>query len=142
MNDCPFCRIASGQTDAVIVWEDADLVVFLDIVPVREGHCQVMPRAHIETFEQMPPELAAKVLWTGQRLARRLKALYGVERVAFAFTGGDVAHVHAHVIPMHEKTDVTSARFIVSPETVEFRSAHLRADRETLLAVRERLKFE
>jgi hypothetical protein len=39
-----------------------------------------------------------------------MKALYGVPRVAFLFTGGD--HAHAHVVPMHEKTDITSQRYI------------------------------
>lgn len=63
-----------------------------------------------KTFDQMPAELASKFVTVGQRLARRMKKIYGLEQVAFVFTGSDVAHVHAHVIPMHEKTDMTSAR--------------------------------
>jgi catechol 2,3-dioxygenase-like lactoylglutathione lyase family enzyme len=70
---------------------------------------------HYETFDVIPPELAGRIVALGQDLARRMKAAYGVERVAFLFTGGDVPHAHAHVVPMHEKTDVTSARYVVSP---------------------------
>jgi histidine triad (HIT) family protein len=40
--------------------------------------------------------------------------------VAFLFTGGDIAHVHAHAVPIHERTDITSRRYIVE-ETVTFR---------------------
>jgi histidine triad (HIT) family protein len=56
----------------------------------------------------------------GQKLATAMKQLYGLPRVAFLFTGGDIPHVHAHVVPMHEKTDVTSRRYIVE-ENLTFR---------------------
>jgi histidine triad (HIT) family protein len=52
-----------------------------------------------------------------------------VERVAFMFTGTDIAHAHAHVLPMVEPTDVTSRRYIVE-EQVTFRSAPRAADGE------------
>ena len=139
--DCPFCGIGDGTVSAVIVWEDPDVLAFLDRRPIREGHCQIIPRQHVETFEQLSPDLAAKVLDLGQRLARRMKAIYSVDRVAFLFTGGDVPHVHAHVVPIHEKTDITSGRYILSPDRLQFGSSHLRADRESLLAAKARLRF-
>lgn len=77
----------------------------------------------------------------GQRLARKMKVVYKVDLVAFLFTGGDVPHVHAHVLPMHEQTDITSARYIVRPEKVEFRSAHLQADRASLERVKAKVKL-
>jgi len=48
----------------------------------------------------------ASIAVVGQKLAAVMKRLYRVPRVALLFTGGDVAHVHAHVVPMHEKTDI------------------------------------
>ncbi|MER9200737.1 hypothetical protein NKJ28_23470 [Mesorhizobium sp. M0145] len=48
----------------------------------------------------------------GQKIARAQKRLYGVERVAFLFAGGDVPHAHDHVVPMVENTDITSRRYI------------------------------
>ena len=88
--DCVFCGIASGRLPAHMVHTDADLVVFLDRQPIRPGHLQIVPRLHVETFEALPAALAAKVMEAGQRLARAQKRLYGVDRVAFLFTGGDV----------------------------------------------------
>ncbi len=49
----------------------------------------------------------------GQKLALAMKRLYQTPRVAFLFTGGDIAHVHAHVLPLWEKTDITSRRYIL-----------------------------
>jgi histidine triad (HIT) family protein len=66
---CPFCSIATGSLDAVVLYKDTDVVAFLDISPVRPGHAQVIPRAHVETFEQLAPALAARILSVGQALA-------------------------------------------------------------------------
>lgn len=142
MSECLFCAIASKRVDAVIVWEDSEIMAFLDWKPIREGHCQIIPKQHVETFEQMSPALAAKVLGLGQRLAQRMKVIYSVDRVAFLFTGSDVPHAHAHVIPMHEKTDITSARYILNPEAVEFRSLHLQTDQDSLVRVKAKLQLD
>ena len=114
--DCVFCGIASGRLRAHMVHADADLVAFLDRQPIRPGHLQIVPRLHVETFEALPAAVAAKVMEAGQRLARAQKRLYGVDRVAFLFTGGDIPHVHAHLVPMHDKTDITSRRYIAEAE--------------------------
>lgn len=47
------------------------------------------------------------------------KRLYCVQRVAFLFTGGDIPHAHAHLVPMVEGTDITSRRYI-REETLTF----------------------
>lgn len=138
---CPFCRIAAGEIQPVTLYEDADIVAFLDIAPVRPGHTLIITRRHIETFEQLPPDLAGKILALAQRLAKRMKEVYGVERVGFVFTGTDVAHAHAHVVPMHEKTDFTSARYITSPGPLQFGSEHLKVGKAELERVRDELAF-
>src|SRR5690606_12143104 len=100
---CIFCEIAAGRIPATIVAESDRLVAFLDIRPIRPGHVLIVPRDHYAYFDDLPPDLAADVLQLGQRLAKAMKRAYGVERAGFLFTGTDVAHVHAHVVPMHEK---------------------------------------
>ena len=35
------------------------------------------------------------------------------------FTGGDIPHAHAHLVPMVEKTDITSRQYI-KEDTVTF----------------------
>lgn len=117
---CIFCRIAEGAIPSHRVYEDDRILAFLDISPIRPGHTQIIPKAHFETFDEMPADLAADIVALGQRLARAMKPLYGVARVGFAFIGTDVAHVHAHVVPMVAKTDLTSRRYIVEEE-VTFR---------------------
>jgi len=138
---CPFCDIAADPRRAVTLYEDENVVAFLDRGAIRPGHTQIISRDHIPTFEMLPAALLLRIGALGQQLAQRMKTVYGVERVAFLFTGGDVAHVHAHVVPLHAKTDITSARYITAPDAVSWGSAHLRQDREALLVERDRLAF-
>lgn len=110
---CLFCRIASGEIPATRVYEDEKILAFLDIRPIREGHVLIMPKQHYDYYEQMPEDLAAAVIVLGQKLGRAAKKLYDVPRVGFMFTGTDMAHAHAHVVPMVQPTDLTSRRYIV-----------------------------
>ena len=127
--NCPFCRIAERKVKAHVVYEDDRLLAFLDRGPIRPGHTQIMPKAHFPCFDEAPADVVASIVVVGQKLATAMKRLYRVPRVAFLFTGGDIAHVHAHVVPMHEKSDITSRRYIVD-DTVTFREMPRAADRE------------
>lgn len=118
---CLFCRIAKGEVPSHAVYEDERLYAFLDINPIRPGHVQIVPREHFAYFDDLPPDLAAEIVQLGQKLSRALKSVYGVKRVAFLFTGGDVPHVHAHVVPMVAGTDITSRRYIAE-EHLTFQS--------------------
>jgi histidine triad (HIT) family protein len=141
MAKCVFCEIAAHRLDAVRLHEDEVAMVFLDRSPIRPGHAQILAKQHIPTFEDLEPSVAAHLLGLGQQLARRMKVVYEVDRVAFLFTGGDVAHVHAHVVPMHAKMDITSARYIVSVGEIQWSAEHLRATPESLQRVKSELAF-
>ena len=126
-DECLFCRIGAHELGANIVYEDDRLMAFLDTCPIRPGHTQIIPKQHFTDFEGAPPDIISSVVSLGQKLSSVMKGLYGVPRVAFLFTGGDVAHVHAHVVPMHHKTDITSARYIVE-QNLTFRSTPRASD--------------
>ncbi len=112
MTDCLFCKIASGALPAHILHEDADILAFLGLHPIRKGHALVIPKAHYTWFEDLPEPLATKITSCAQSLARAMKHIYRVERVAMFYTGIHVAHAHAHVVPMAHIHDVTSAAYL------------------------------
>jgi histidine triad (HIT) family protein len=118
--ECLFCRIVQREIAAHIIYEDERVLAFLDRGPIRPGHTQIVPREHFAYFDDAPADVLAATVTVGQQLARAMKRTLRVPRVAFLFTGGDIAHVHAHAVPIHEKTDITSRRYIVE-ETVTFR---------------------
>lgn len=138
MGECLLCRIGAHEIATHVVHEDARLLAFLDICPIRPGHSLIMPKQHFPYFDDLPADLAGAIVALGQTFAAAMKRLYGVPRVAFLFTGGDIAHAHAHVVPMHEKTDITSRRYIAE-EHLTFRDTP-RAPTETLAARAAELK--
>lgn len=109
---CIFCRIARGELPAFELFDDDLVRAFLDLHPIREGHALIIPKQHHPRFEDLPEATAARIMTTGQRLARAMKQEWGAERVAFFYTGIHVPHAHAHVVPMFDRHDVTSARYL------------------------------
>ena len=109
---CLFCRIARGEIPTHVLHESEDVLALLDIHPIRAGHTLIMPRQHFPWFDDLPVALATEITTLAQRLAREMKAVYAVERVAMFYTGIHVRHAHAHVVPMQHRHDVTSASYL------------------------------
>jgi histidine triad (HIT) family protein len=105
-SSCLFCRIASGQVQAAVVFEDSELLAFLDHRPLFPGHTLVIPRQHYATMMDCPFE-AASVLF---RLATRLcMAMEDGLQAAGSFVAVNnrvsqsVPHLHIHVVPRRPK---------------------------------------
>ena len=109
--DCHFCKLVDNYPNNLIIHECEDLIAFLDILPIRESHTQIVTKVHYDYFESLPKKISHRIIDLGQRIAKVQKSIYQVERAGFLFTGGDIAHVHAHVLPLFEKTDITSLRY-------------------------------
>ena len=112
MTDCLFCKIAAGDLPVHRIHEDAHIMAFLDLHPIRRGHALVIPKAHHVWFEDLPEDLATRITSCAQRIARAMKRLYQVERVSMFYTGIHVPHAHAHIVPMLHVHDVTSAAYL------------------------------
>ena len=127
---CVFCQIIEGQGTPLCL-ETPDFVAFPDTRPIRPGHLQLIPRICVDCFEDLPGPLAGAWMQLGQRIARVLKSVYHAPRVGFVVSGHEVAHVHAHLIPLHAPDDITSARYAkipnrVDPEVVALEGERLR----------------
>ena len=119
--ECLFCQIARREVSSHVVYEDDLVFAFLDLAPIRPGHTQIVPKAHYNYFDDLPILVGNRIFEVGQRLAKAMKAIYAIPRVGFLFTGGDIAHAHAHIVPIHEHTDITSRQYIAE-EHLTFRS--------------------
>lgn len=102
MADCLFCAIASGDVEAARVWEDEDVVAFLDVRPVFKGHTLIVPRRHVVTLPDLPAELRDPFLAAGQRVAAAM--VTGLEAQGSFMAVNNVVsqsvpHLHLHVVP-------------------------------------------
>lgn len=133
---CLFCEIANKKIPSHTVYEDDAVYAFLDINPIRPGHTLIVSRAHHAYFDDLPPELAGRITFVGQQIARSLKAIYGVNRAGFMFTGTDIAHTHAHVLPLVSPVDITSRRYIAE-EKLTFQATPRMPDDELAEVARQ-----
>jgi histidine triad (HIT) family protein len=100
--DCKFCAL----DPAAAVDETPECLVFLDYRPVFPGHCLVIPRQHIETLADLPPELLAPLFAEVQRVARAMETALGAEGSFVAINNRvsqSVPHLHVHVVPRRRK---------------------------------------
>jgi histidine triad (HIT) family protein len=99
-----FCAIAAGDA-AHLVHEDPRVIAFLDRAPLIKGHVLVAPRAHVETFDDLPPDLLEPLFGAVQRVSRALQRTLGADGSYTAINtrvSQSVPHVHVHVVPRRE----------------------------------------
>ncbi len=105
-----FTRIIDGELPGHFVWKDPEVVAFLTIQPIREGHVLVIPRAEIDHWDDLPEALAARLMTVAQRIARAIKAEWKPLRVGLMIAGLEVPHTHLHVLPIDELGDLSFGR--------------------------------
>lgn len=101
--DCLFCKIVSKEIPAFVVYEDAQVIAFLDIHPVNQGHTLVVPKVHADAITDASPDVLSAMIVVAQKVAKGLMAT-GAEGVNVLQNTGPVAgqvvpHLHIHVIP-------------------------------------------
>jgi histidine triad (HIT) family protein len=101
---CVFCRIIGGDAPAERVYEDEQVLAFMDIVPVGDGHLLVVPKPHYENLLEADEASLLAVMSASRRLARALKRALspdgiGVYQLNGAAAGQTVFHYHMHLIP-------------------------------------------
>ena len=99
---CLFCRIIAGEVEGSFVFEDDEVVGFLDYRPVFKGHTLVVPREHHVTLADLPAALLTTVFTAAQRLSSVMPKALGAQGTFVAMNNvvsQSVAHVHVHVVP-------------------------------------------
>ena len=105
-DNCLFCSIVSGETKAVIVYENDESVVFLDHRPLFPGHCLVVPREHSETLSDLPEKSVGPFFKNVQMITRAVEAAMEAEGSFVAMNNRvsqSVPHLHVHVVPRKRK---------------------------------------
>jgi histidine triad (HIT) family protein len=103
-HDNIFARILRGDLPAAKVYEDDDVVAFLDVFPQSRGHTLVVPKAQARNlFDIAPADLQATITAV-QKVARGVRAALapdGISLMQFngAAGGQSVFHLHFHIIP-------------------------------------------
>ena len=121
-----FSRIISGELPGRIVWSDEQVAAFLTIAPLTPGHTLVVPRAEIDEWTDLDPELAGRVMAVGHTIGRALKRAFGAPRIGLVVAGFEVPHAHVHVFPATEMADFDFTRVNPDVSAAELDANHKR----------------
>ena len=105
--DCLFCRIVANEIPASKVYEDDEILAFLDIHPVNFGHLLIVPKPHFTRLAELPDALAMASARLVPRLSRAILAATSAPGLNLIVNNGAAAgqtidHVHWHLIPRFE----------------------------------------
>ena len=99
MQDSIFTKIINGEIPSHKIYEDDDVIAFLDIRPITTGHTLVVPKKQVEFIWDMDDEAYAKLMAAVKKVALHLRETLGVPYVGEQIIGVDVPHAHVHLIP-------------------------------------------
>ncbi|PEJ60738.1 HIT family protein [Bacillus sp. AFS002410] len=108
--NCIFCKIVEGSIPASKVYEDDDVLAFLDLSQVTKGHTLVIPKDHTENIFEMSEDTASTYFRKVPLIANAMKEAFNVEGVNIINNSGEVSgqtvfHYHMHILPRYGKND-------------------------------------
>ena len=99
---CVFCAIAAGDAPAAIVFDDGDVLAFLDVRPLFPGHVLVVPRPHVEVLADLPPASVEPLFARVRTVSLAVETALGAQGSFVALNNRvsqSVPHLHVHVVP-------------------------------------------
>jgi histidine triad (HIT) family protein len=104
MNDCIFCKIVAGEVPCHKVYEDANVLAFLDVFPHAKGHTVVVPKKHINSIFDFNADDRALFSAGLSAAARRVNEVIKPDGMNIGINdrpaaGQVVPHVHWHIFP-------------------------------------------
>ena len=124
-----FTKIINGELPGRFVYEDDEVVGFLSIQPMTQGHTLVVPRAEIDQWQDVDPAVFARIMEVSQLIGKAVCRAFDAERAGVIIAGLEVPHLHVHVFPARHLTDFGFANVDrnPSPESLDEAQAKIKA---------------
>lgn len=98
---CIFCKLVNGEIPSNKILENDDFIAFHDLYPKAPIHILVIPKIHVDCFQDVSPETMAKMTPFLQEVA----TLTGIDKSGYRLItnngengGQEVHHLHFHVL--------------------------------------------
>ena len=105
-----FSKIVSGDIPAFKVAEDENYVAFLDIFPLAKGHVLVIPKKETDYIFDLDSEEYLGLFSFAKKVAKAMDKTISCERIGVAVIGLEVPHVHIHLVPLRDVSDINFER--------------------------------
>lgn len=128
-----FAMILRGEIPAHKLYEDDNVLAFLDIMPRAAGHALVIPKAPARNLLDVEADDLAAVMGVAQRIAQAQMKVFAAEGITVTqhnekAGGQEVFHLHVHVIPRHAGVELRPPlSYKETPEVLADQAARLKA---------------
>lgn len=124
-----FTKIINREIPGRFVYEDDDVVAFLTIEPMTQGHTLVVPRAEIDQWQNVDGPAFARVMEVCQLIGKAVTKAFSADRAGVIIAGLEVPHLHVHVFPARNLSDFGFAHVDrnPSPESLDEAQAKIKA---------------
>jgi diadenosine tetraphosphate (Ap4A) HIT family hydrolase len=100
-----FTKIINGELPGRFVYEDDEVVAFLTIEPMTQGHTLVVPRAEIDQWQNIDEPVFARIMAVAQLIGKAVCQAFDADRAGVIIAGLEVPHLHVHVFPTRSLSD-------------------------------------
>ena len=69
---CDFCKIANKELPAHVVYENENVIAFLDYEPIHEGHTLICPKVHADSIDRLPEEVILDTMKVAEKLKEQM----------------------------------------------------------------------
>lgn len=117
MDDCIFCKIIAGDIPSSKIYEDDEVLAFLDISQATKGHTLLIPKEHVRNTLDLSEQKAATLFSRLPKLARAVKTATQADGLNIVnnneeAAGQTVFHTHIHLLPRYLDGDELDIHFV------------------------------
>ena len=103
--NCIFCKIVSEEIPCYKIYEDDDILSFLDVNPVDPGHTLIIPKKHTLDLMSINDEILIKIFNKARDISSLLMEKLGADGFTLVQNNGiaqEVKHYHLHIMPKYK----------------------------------------
>lgn len=122
---CIFCKIINGDIPSYKIYEDDNIIAFLDITQTTIGHTLIIPKEHVENVFEWTPEISQHLSVAIPKIANLLKDTFpNMKGLNLVNNNGEIAyqsvfHSHIHLIPRYTIDDNFKLSLNTEPVSTE-----------------------
>ena len=109
MSETIFSKIIKREIPATIVYEDDELLAFLDISPVSKGHTLLVPKEHSVWMDEASDDVIKKIFVKAKEIMKAMKTSIPCDYVHLGIVGVEIPHFHIHLIPQKFTDEIPPA---------------------------------
>jgi len=106
MMECIFCKILNGEVPSYKLYEDENVLVFLDITQGTKGHTLIIPKKHVKNVYELDEKTAANIFSVVPKISNALKIAFNPIGLNILNNNDQplqsVFHFHIHLIPRYK----------------------------------------